>query len=59
MSEINQYKAFSPAEISSGKIEVIVAQHASEAAFLWMLRDAAVYAPHYALKDLARLDDRV
>jgi uncharacterized protein (TIGR02270 family) len=40
-------------------IETIVAQHAEEAAFLWLLRDAAVRAPHYSLKDLAELDDRV
>src|SRR5947208_9541130 len=59
MSEITKYQAFSPAEISAGKIEVIVTQHAEEAAFLWLLRDAAVHAPHYALKDLARLDERV
>ncbi|MEW6518163.1 MAG: TIGR02270 family protein [Thermodesulfobacteriota bacterium] len=40
-------------------IEEIVQQHADEAAFLWLLRDAAVHAPHYFLKDLARLDERV
>jgi hypothetical protein len=40
-------------------IPIIVEQHAGEAAFLWLLRDAAVRAPHYSLKDLARLDDRV
>ncbi len=40
-------------------IPVIVEQHAEEAAFLWMLRDAAVRAPHYRLKDLAKLDNRV
>jgi uncharacterized protein (TIGR02270 family) len=37
----------------------IVEQHAEEAAFLWLLRDAAVDAPHYDLRDLARLDGRV
>ncbi len=37
----------------------IVTQHAEEAAFLWILRDAAVRAPHYDLKDLAHLDGRV
>lgn len=37
----------------------IVEQHAGEAAFLWLLRDAAVRAPHYNLDDLAALDDRV
>jgi len=40
-------------------IPQIVEQHAEEAAFLWLLRDAAVDAPHYDLKDLARLDERV
>ena len=40
-------------------IPTIVSQHAEEAAFLWLLRDNAVYAPHYTLKDLVRLDDRV
>lgn len=40
-------------------IESIVSQHAEEAAFLWLLRDAAVAAPHYSLKDLSDLDNRV
>jgi len=40
-------------------IESIVEQHAEEAAFLWLLRDAAVQAPHYSLKDLADIDERV
>jgi uncharacterized protein (TIGR02270 family) len=40
-------------------IESIIAQHAEEAAFLWLLRDAACHEPHYRLKDLAKLDDRV
>ncbi len=40
-------------------IEDIVTQHAEEAAFLWLLRDIAVYAPHYSLADLAELDERV
>jgi uncharacterized protein (TIGR02270 family) len=40
-------------------IPQIVGQHAEEAAFLWLLRAAAVDAPHYDLKDLARLDGRV
>ena len=30
----------------------IVSQHAEEAAFQWLLRDTAVHAPHYDLKDL-------
>jgi uncharacterized protein (TIGR02270 family) len=40
-------------------IESIVSEHAEEAAFLWLLRNAAIAAPHYSLKDLAELDDRV
>src|SRR5579859_5365614 len=40
-------------------IPTIVSQHAEEAAFLWLLRDNAVYAPHYNLRDLIRLDERV
>ncbi len=40
-------------------IPVIVEQHAEEAAFNWLLRDAAVGDPHYSLNDLANLDDRV
>jgi|SRR5208282_728973 len=37
----------------------ILTQHAEEAAFLWLLRDQAVSAPQFLVKDLARLDDRV
>lgn len=40
-------------------IETVIAQHAEEAAFLWLLRDAACGESHYRLKDLAKLDDRV
>lgn len=40
-------------------IEHIVQQHAEEAAFLWLLREAAVHAPHYNLNRLAKLDNRV
>lgn len=40
-------------------IRPIIEQHAEEAAFLWLLRDAAVHDPHYSLKDLIHLDDRV
>lgn len=45
--------------MKSAVISAIVEQHAEEAAFLWILRDAAVRAPHYRLKDLAKLDNRV
>ncbi|WP_428353154.1 TIGR02270 family protein [Methyloprofundus sp.] len=37
----------------------IIDQHAEEAAFLWLLRNNAVSAPHYGLDDLAKLDDRI
>ena len=40
-------------------IPQIIEQHAEEAAFLWLLRAAAVSAPHYSLSDLEKLDDRV
>lgn len=50
---------FSPKEISSLINEDVVAQHAEDAAFLWFLRNAAVRAPNYKLKDLADLDERV
>jgi uncharacterized protein (TIGR02270 family) len=40
-------------------LEHIVEQHAEEAAFLWLLRDAATEAPHYKRHHLARLDERV
>ncbi|MDQ7014962.1 MAG: TIGR02270 family protein [Gammaproteobacteria bacterium] len=43
----------------SNVIPHIISQHAEEAAFLWLLRDAAVHAPHYDLKDLAKLDGRI
>lgn len=37
----------------------VVSRHAEEAAFLWTLRNRAVTEPHYTLKDLAALDERV
>jgi uncharacterized protein (TIGR02270 family) len=40
-------------------IEPIVSQYAEEAAFLWLLRDAAVRSPNYSLRELARLDSRI
>ena len=40
-------------------IETVVSQHAEEAAFLWLQRNGAVHEPHYSLKDLAELDDRI
>ena len=40
-------------------IQPIIEQHAEEAAFLWLQRDAAIHEPHYSLKDIAHLDDRL
>jgi uncharacterized protein (TIGR02270 family) len=40
-------------------IREVVEQHAEDAAFLWLLRDDAVHAPNYNLKDLSDLDERV
>lgn len=40
-------------------IAEVVSQHVEEAAFLWLLRCNAICQPHYALKDLAKLDGRV
>lgn len=40
-------------------IHDVVSQHAEEAAFLWTTRDRAATAPHYFLKGLANLDDRL
>jgi len=40
-------------------IKPIVEQHAEEATFLWLQRDLAIGAPHFNLKGLAQLDDRV
>jgi uncharacterized protein (TIGR02270 family) len=37
----------------------IIEQHVEEAGFLWFLRDLAVQAPHYKLRDLDKLDNRV
>jgi uncharacterized protein (TIGR02270 family) len=37
----------------------VIDQHAEEAAFLWLIRDGAVRAPHYRLWELAKLDNRV
>jgi uncharacterized protein (TIGR02270 family) len=50
---------FRPAEISALVNKQIVSQHSEEAAFLWSLRRRATSAPHYFLKDLVALDERV
>jgi uncharacterized protein (TIGR02270 family) len=40
-------------------VPAIVDQHAEEAAFLWLLRDGAIREPHFALKDIIKLESRV
>ncbi len=40
-------------------IAEIVAQHAEDAPFLWLLRCHALSEPQYSLRKLAELDDRV
>ncbi len=45
--------------ITQQVIPRILSQHAEEASFLWVLREIAIHAPHYSLKDLARLDARI
>jgi len=55
----NRPIGFRPSEISAFVNEEVVQQHAEEAAFQWLLRDAAALAPNYRLKDLADLDERV
>ncbi|MGD7036373.1 TIGR02270 family protein [Methylotuvimicrobium buryatense] len=48
-----------PSVITKRIIPQILEQHAEETAFLWILRSYAVYAPHYRLEDLAKLDSRI
>jgi uncharacterized protein (TIGR02270 family) len=50
---------FKPWEISNIHNTHILEQHVADAAFLWTTRDRAVVAPHYRLRDIARLDERV
>lgn len=50
---------FQPREISSLLNLPVIAQHASEARFLWSQRRSAARAPHYTLDQLARLDERL
>jgi len=40
-------------------IHDVVEQHAEEAAFLWNLRNASTDEPHYALRHLAALEERI
>lgn len=50
---------FRPSEISVLVNRNVIEQHASEAALLWIQRERAVCAPHYQLKHLKKLDERV
>jgi uncharacterized protein (TIGR02270 family) len=50
---------FTPSEISALKNRRVVDEHAVSATFLWKLRERAVYAPHYKLKHLWKLDMRL
>ena len=50
---------FHPREISARVNEHVVVRHADDAPFLWLRRDRAVSAPHYTLRNLAKLDGRV
>src|SRR4051812_27330769 len=59
MSTLLRPIGFRPWEISAMINQEVVDQHAEEAAFLWTQRDRATEAPQYALKDLAKLDERV
>jgi uncharacterized protein (TIGR02270 family) len=59
MSRNERHKLLTPHEILQRKTEDVIAAHAEEAAYLWVKRDAAVRAPHYRLKDLAKLEERL
>src|SRR5262249_55006208 len=48
-----------PGQRSGAIIPQIVEQHAEEAAFLWCLRDVATDQPHYTLRHLGDLEERV
>lgn len=50
---------FRPWEISALVNPDIVSRHAAEAAFLWTQRRRACSAPHYALRELMTLDERL
>jgi uncharacterized protein (TIGR02270 family) len=50
---------FQPEELSGLSNRHVLLEHASEAAFLWRMREQAALAPHYDLGQLARLDGRL
>lgn len=57
MSELTRPAEWSRLDVHNNR--PVILQHAEEAAFLWLLRDRAVPAPHFKLSYLARLDNRV
>ncbi len=59
MASLQKPIGFAPDEISSMVNDVVVRQHAENAAFLWTQRDRAVRAPHYRLNDIVELDERI
>ncbi len=59
MNVTAKYESFTAVEISRQAIEEAARLHAQEAAFHWGQRDAAVHAPHYRLKDLVKLEERL
>src|SRR5262245_26548034 len=50
---------YRPEVISTLHNADVVARYADQAPFLWLLRDRAVAAPNYSLRDLSKLDERV
>jgi len=50
---------FSPAEVSALLNLPVLAEHAQQASFLWLQRERAAAAPHYRLRHLGSLDERL
>jgi uncharacterized protein (TIGR02270 family) len=59
MATALQITGVSPCEISALINHAVLEEHASDGAHLWHLRERAIKAPHYRLKQLAALDARV
>ncbi len=59
MSSSAPVLGFKPSELTSLVRRRVLEEHASEAAFLWLQREAAVRAPHFRLSHLERLDARL
>lgn len=49
----------SPVHVIRGVHRPVVERHAVDCAFLWVLRDQAVKAPHYRMRNLLSLDRRI